>query len=50
MIAKIIATLYLVYPASRGARKIFRRWVEVEVELEIEVDVRVCGCAGGAST
>jgi len=27
MIAKIVATLYLIYPASRGARKVFR-WVE----------------------
>jgi endonuclease YncB( thermonuclease family) len=34
MMAKIIATLYLVYPASRGARKIFRRWVEVDVEVK----------------
>eukprot|EP00624_Nannochloropsis_granulata_P007629 evm.model.NODE_8800_length_3323_cov_32.287693.1 len=25
MIAKIVATLYLIYPASRGARRVSRR-------------------------
>ena len=30
MIAKIVGTLYLVYPACRGARRLYQGWIDPE--------------------
>lgn len=47
LMAKLVATLYLVYPACRGARVLYQKWVDPEERAKRAVRDWDWGCGCG---